>query len=586
MSFESVLIEYNKQKKLLESESWYHECLSRDAAESRIRRNGEFLVRESTRSNHEFVLTTKWNGQHVHMIVLKRISSDGTSALKVNYTFGEHEQPSVIQLIRFHWINQVPMSRSSEAIICRPVHLINPVITTSPSWNPKYNRRKLAAVQMDGPKTRLKLAGLAGSVSDLTSGMEPAGTRELPRKGSSVHDLRGDPTYVEPELLSNCPQLHSGLRNSDLTTSDSKYSSINRKAIRYVEMFNAPNLSAQTSGKCPSNFLHQPDKNVPADTYSQEPIGCINYDFTVPLYAGLTSHIGSVTRALEKTAWTQLSALYAQRAFTPFVYAGHLTTETIRLLNYPLPTQLSRSETDSIGLTIFHSSATTLREDVVIRDRFLRLFILASILFGDSQKSRLKVVTFWLEVAQCLCTIYRDYQSLVSVSGALISPQAVYLKRLWRRLELDPPSCIKQITLKELLSHHENRCTNSEVSERVSALKKLEWRTQIPNLMPWLVDEPIWAQNTSSSAFSANMDSDLLESQKNSSRFRIDCSWLRELQSSSEEQDPLLSCLVRTETMITMLIGPFKLERGPTVNALADKLDQVLMEIAKLAESA
>ncbi|KAF7232234.1 hypothetical protein EG68_09485 [Paragonimus skrjabini miyazakii] len=454
-----------------------------------------------------------------------------------------------------------------------------------PSWNAKCSRKKLA-VQKDGSKIRLNLTGLAGSVSDLTSGIQPAGIHELLRKGSSVHDLRGDPTYVEPELLSNCPQLPSNLKSSDLTTSGSKYSSINRKAIRYVEMSNAPNLSAQTSGKCPSNVLRQPNGNVHTETYSQETIGCINYDFTVPLYAGLTSHIGSVTRALEKAAWTQLSVLYAQRAFTPFVYAGHLTTETIRLLNYPLPTQLSRSETDSIGLTIFHSSAIALRKDIAIRDRFLRLFILASILFGDNQKSRLKVVTFWLEVAQCLCTIYRDYQSLISVSGALISPQAVCLKQIWKKLELDPPSCIKQITLKELLSHHENRCTNGEINERISALKKLEWQTQIPNLMPWLLDESIWAPNTSSYTLSANMDGDLLEPQNNFGRFRIDCSWLRELQSSSREQDPLISCLVRTETMITMLIGPFKLERGPTVNALADKVDRVLMEIAKLAESA
>ncbi|KAF6768870.1 hypothetical protein AHF37_10692 [Paragonimus kellicotti] len=550
MSFESVLTEYNKQKGLLESESWYHQCLSRDAAESRIRRNGEFLVRESTRINHEFVLTTKWNGQHVHMMILKRISSDGTSAVTVNYTFGEHEQPSVIQLIRFHWINQVPMSRNSEAIICRPVHLMNPVNTTSPFWYAKYSRKKLA-VQKDESKTRLKLTGLAGSVSDLTLGIQPTDIHELLRKGSSVHDLRGDPTYVEPELLSNCPQLFSGLKSSGLTTSGSKYPSINRKAIRYVEMFNAPNLSAQTPKKCPSNVLCQPNGNAHTETYSQEPIGCINYDFTVPLYAGLTSHIGSVTRALEKTAWTQLSVLYAQRTFTPFVYAGHLTTETIRLLNYPLPTQLSRSETDSIGLTIFHSSAIVLRKDIVIRS----------------------------------LSAY-DYQSLISVSGALVSPQAVCLKKIWKKLELDPPSCINQITLKELLSHHENRCTNGEVSERISALKKLEWQTQIPNLMPWLVDESIWVQNNSSSTLSTNMDGGLLESQNNFDRFRIDCSWLRELQSSSREQDPLLSCLVRTETMITMLIGPFKLERGPTVNALADKVDRVLMEIAKLAESA
>lgn len=50
-------------------------------------------------------------------------------------------------------------------------------------------------------------------------------------------------------------------------------------------------------------------------------------------------------------------------------------------------------------------------------------------------------------------------------------------------------------------------------------------------------------------------------------------------------QNSLAACLSRTETILALLLGPIKLERGPVLDKLYAKLSSVLTAVCKMIES-
>lgn len=117
--------EYQKQLSLLSQELWYHHSLSRLDAQNLIKKNGEFLVRESSHVNKQFILTVKWNGRFIHLVAIGFIRLGPTGLSTWCYTFETVKQPTIPLLVKYHWLNQLPMTRKSEAVIFRPVNRID-----------------------------------------------------------------------------------------------------------------------------------------------------------------------------------------------------------------------------------------------------------------------------------------------------------------------------------------------------------------------------------------------------------------------------------------------------------------------------
>ncbi|XP_051849875.1 SHC-transforming protein 1 isoform X1 [Antechinus flavipes] len=97
----------------LRGEPWFHGKLSRREAEGQLRLNGDFLVRESTTTPGQYVLTGLQSGQPKHLLL---VDPEGVVRTK------DHRFESVSHLISYHMDNHLPIiSAGSELCLQQPV---------------------------------------------------------------------------------------------------------------------------------------------------------------------------------------------------------------------------------------------------------------------------------------------------------------------------------------------------------------------------------------------------------------------------------------------------------------------------------
>ncbi|XP_034290588.1 SHC-transforming protein 4 isoform X2 [Pantherophis guttatus] len=95
------------------NEECYHGKISRRQAENLLRNNGDFLVRESTTSPGQYVLSGLQGGQVKHLLL---VDPEGKVRTK------DHTFDNVDHLIRYHMENKLPIiSSGSELRLCQPV---------------------------------------------------------------------------------------------------------------------------------------------------------------------------------------------------------------------------------------------------------------------------------------------------------------------------------------------------------------------------------------------------------------------------------------------------------------------------------
>nr|AMO65031.1 src activatable repoter BSRmut [synthetic construct] len=93
--------------------SWFHGKLSRREAEALLQLNGDFLVRESTTTPGQYVLTGLQSGQPKHLLL---VDPEGVVRTK------DHRFESVSHLISYHMDNHLPIiSAGSELCLQQPV---------------------------------------------------------------------------------------------------------------------------------------------------------------------------------------------------------------------------------------------------------------------------------------------------------------------------------------------------------------------------------------------------------------------------------------------------------------------------------
>ncbi|XP_061462714.1 SHC-transforming protein 1 isoform X1 [Rhineura floridana] len=97
----------------LRREPWYHGRMSRKEAEKLLQANGDFLVRESTTTPGQYVLTGLQGGQPKHLLL---VDPEGVVRTK------DHRFESVSHLISYHMDNRLPIiSAGSELCLQQPV---------------------------------------------------------------------------------------------------------------------------------------------------------------------------------------------------------------------------------------------------------------------------------------------------------------------------------------------------------------------------------------------------------------------------------------------------------------------------------
>uniref|UniRef100_UPI00358E16F3 SHC-transforming protein 1 isoform X2 n=1 Tax=Myxine glutinosa TaxID=7769 RepID=UPI00358E16F3 len=102
------------REKELRAESWFHGCLTRREAEGRLCKDGDFLVRESTTTHGQFVLTGMQSQQVKHLLL---VDPEGVVRTK------DRRFDSVSHLIEYHRDNQLPIiSAGSELCLKQPVN--------------------------------------------------------------------------------------------------------------------------------------------------------------------------------------------------------------------------------------------------------------------------------------------------------------------------------------------------------------------------------------------------------------------------------------------------------------------------------
>uniref|UniRef100_A0A8C5SWM1 SHC adaptor protein 1 n=1 Tax=Laticauda laticaudata TaxID=8630 RepID=A0A8C5SWM1_LATLA len=97
----------------LRRESWYHGQMSRKESEKLLQANGDFLVRESTTTPGQYVLTGLQGGHPKHLLL---VDPEGVVRTK------DHRFESVSHLISHHVDNRLPIiSAGSELCLQQPV---------------------------------------------------------------------------------------------------------------------------------------------------------------------------------------------------------------------------------------------------------------------------------------------------------------------------------------------------------------------------------------------------------------------------------------------------------------------------------
>lgn len=97
----------------LQQEAWFHGKITRPQAESLLRSNGDFLVRESSHQEGQFVLTGLHAGVFKHLLL---IDPQGVVRTK------DKKFDNVSHLIHFHRDNHVPIvSEDSELLLLNPI---------------------------------------------------------------------------------------------------------------------------------------------------------------------------------------------------------------------------------------------------------------------------------------------------------------------------------------------------------------------------------------------------------------------------------------------------------------------------------
>ncbi|XP_069823807.1 breast cancer anti-estrogen resistance protein 3 isoform X2 [Dendropsophus ebraccatus] len=111
----------------LRSHAWYHGRIPRQVSESLVRRDGDFLIRDSLSSPGNFVLTCQWKNLSQHFKINKVVIRLNEAYSRIQYQFEHESFDNVPALVRYYVGNRKPVSLQSGAIIFQPINRTVPL---------------------------------------------------------------------------------------------------------------------------------------------------------------------------------------------------------------------------------------------------------------------------------------------------------------------------------------------------------------------------------------------------------------------------------------------------------------------------
>ncbi|XP_053326094.1 breast cancer anti-estrogen resistance protein 3 isoform X2 [Spea bombifrons] len=111
----------------LRSHAWYHGRIPRQVSESLVKRDGDFLIRDSLSSPGNFVLTCQWKNLSQHFKINKVVIRLNEAYSRIQYQFEHESFDNVPALVRYYVGNRKPVSQQSGAIIFQPINRTVPL---------------------------------------------------------------------------------------------------------------------------------------------------------------------------------------------------------------------------------------------------------------------------------------------------------------------------------------------------------------------------------------------------------------------------------------------------------------------------
>uniref|UniRef100_A0A8C1NE86 Breast cancer anti-estrogen resistance protein 3-like n=1 Tax=Cyprinus carpio TaxID=7962 RepID=A0A8C1NE86_CYPCA len=225
----------------LRSHAWYHGPLQREGAEQLLCRDGEFLVRDSSSSAGDYVLSCMWKNQPMHFKIIRVVLRPKQGYTRELFQFENDQFDNIPALIRFHVGGRRPVSHSTGAIIFQPITRTLPLRIISDRQSARSSSSSLLS------RGQSKRWSLSSSQKDtlqlnsnnlLRSGSQPANLETVGRpslqSAQSDSNLRtgsspapispvfrtGSEPVLSPAASCAAPPSHSSLSGSPLHGSD------------------------------------------------------------------------------------------------------------------------------------------------------------------------------------------------------------------------------------------------------------------------------------------------------------------------------------------------------------------------------
>ncbi|BHF59610.1 hypothetical protein SprV_0100257100 [Sparganum proliferum] len=375
---------------------------------------------------------------------------------------------------------------------------------------PKLDRKQIRYLVMNEQPSK---SNFNNSISDLFSKISDSPPSPSQLRHSDLHnpaygDLPSD-TGSLPNSYFQCVQTHKSRVNSaslqnlpiltDVYADPSLFTFSNiSKTYATVPFETSPKPSqspssgahARNSSKPPlplTSSRPQSAVSLQLDVLCQ---GFINYDLTRAerLSTIFESQYEDNFKPLDRTLWQSIGTFLLSDV-QPSNLAKALSLECVHLLmlrwaNSP-STSASSGPSDGFSLILW-PAANGYREDLLNRDRFLSLFVVASVVLQPQLERRAQILLLWLRTINCLLSEYKDNLSSTGLLNGIFSVQVCSLTQTWRSLLSMAKTEITQESLSDLRSQMVSveRCPLSTRAVETYASCFSTTDVCIPNVVP------------------------------------------------------------------------------------------------------
>ncbi|XP_061769797.1 breast cancer anti-estrogen resistance protein 3 homolog isoform X2 [Nerophis ophidion] len=167
------------------SHAWYHGPLTREGAEALFERDGDFLVRDSSSSQGDYVLSCFWRDEPMHFKIIRVVLRPKEGYSRELFQFEEDRFDNVPALIRFYVGGRRPISQASGAIVFHPLNRTTPLRVIAERQEAESKADGGPAGAKSQPERRKRLS-FSSTLNDslmvnplLRSGSQPANMEDV-----------------------------------------------------------------------------------------------------------------------------------------------------------------------------------------------------------------------------------------------------------------------------------------------------------------------------------------------------------------------------------------------------------------------